>query len=432
MTLTQQQFKDLKQEVVDQSALGVGYFENILEAIPTYALLDAIRDLGDNGWIKATMSDGELLNLLVSESIRSMNYQDFKTVAPYLFSYPKEQREDFFYAQPVTVSREVYEWLQAQSDELFRLKTEVEATRENLEMKIEELETDRLPNGDQVIGLDQKARELLLLRSPETSYIDDWRIEREGLLYDYRQPDNYATQALSYLTATYPEVKQLVREAVLDRDKIDNAIIVDDELLPPETSHLLPSFNTHRDYYNYGQGFSDFKEAFPNYDTYINTIYERHYPTNYGQDFWAMWLLPKYQTAINEQLALHGKELMTYTVGDEEANDNYYLSYLRDLKTETVKEVEDYLEHQVGAYLRGSLGELVMIKLDHIDRERGYDGKGEKTLFVDHYQLWHHREGNLKTVQSLYPQLSRFVPIEQVQKREYDKETRQSSPGLNI
>lgn len=434
MTLTQRQFKDLKQEVTDQSALEVGYFEGILGAIPSYALFEAIREAGDNGWITSQMSDGELQNILVSESIRLMNYQDFKTVAPYLFSYPKNQREDFFYAQPLKVSRQTYEWLQAKADELFSLKAEIKVTRESLERKIEELETDRLPNGDQVIGLDQEAREVLLLRSPETSYIDDWQIAREGLLYDYRQPQNYAVQALSYLTETYPEVKLLVREAVLNRDQIDNAILVDDDLLPEEALHPLPSFETHRDYYDYGQGFPDFHKVFPSYEAYINTIYDRHYPTNYGQEFWAMWLLPNYQSAINEQLALYGKELITYTARDEEANENHYLSYLRDLETETVKEVEDYLEHQVGAYLRGSLGELAVIKLDNIDPELGYNGKAQKTLFVDHYQLWHHREGNLRTVQSLYPQLSRFSPIEQVQKqkREHEKETRPTEPGLGL
>lgn len=429
MTLTPKELKDLKKEVVDYSALEVGYFEGILSALPPYALIEAIRELSSNGWVGSNTEDTELQNMLITEAIKALNYQDFKQVAPYLFSYPKEQREDFFYVQPVEVSRSTYEWLKSQANELFSLKADIEAARESLEAKIEELETDRLPNGDQVIGLDNEARELLLLRSPETSYIDDWQIAREGLLYDYRQSQNYAIQALKRLSENYPEVRLLVREAVLNRDQLDGAIILDDELLPLETLNRSPDFKTHRAYYNYGQSFQAFKEAFPTYDVYVNAIYERHYPTDYGQEFWAMWLLPNYKLAINDHLTVYGKELVTYTTLDNwEDNRVHHLAYLRDLETETSQGVVDYLEHTVGAYLGGRLGELAVIKLDNIDPERGYNGKAEKTLFVDHGQLEVTSRSKLATIQQLHPELGRFTAIEHTK----DKEVRQSSPGLSI
>lgn len=432
MTLNQKQLKRLKKEVEEYSAFEIGYFNGILSAIPPYALIEAIRELSSNGWVGGKTEDTELQNMLVTEAIKALNYEDFKQVAPYLFSYPKDQREDFFYVQPVEVSRSTYEWLKSQANELFSLKADIEAARESLEAKIEELETDRLPNGDQVIGLDNEARELLLLRSPETSYIDDWQIERKGLLYDYRQSQDYATQTLSYLVGAYPEVKLLVREAILNRDKIDQEVFVDEDFFPQEALRSRLTFRSHQEAYFHGKNYGQFREAFPTYAAYIDATYERHYPTDFALGYHAMTLLPNYLQRINDALAVHGKELVTYTARNEESNDVYYLSYLRDLKTEPLPDVIAYLEHTVGAYFRGSLGELAVIKLDNIDPERGYNGKAERTLFVDHYQLWHHREGNLRTVQSLYPQLSRFVPIEHVRKREYEKETRQPSPGLNI
>lgn len=432
MTLRQHELKRLKKEVVDHSALEVGYFEGILSALPSYSLIEAVRSLSSNGWVTPSSSEAELQNLLISEAIKALNYQDFKDVAPYLFSYPKEQREAFFYVQPVTVSRVTYDWLQSQADELFALKEDIKASRESLEAKIEELETDRLPNGDQVIGLDRVAQEILLLRSPETSYIDDWEVERAGLLYDYRQSQNYATQVLNHLTEVYPEVRNLMREAVLNRDKIDQEVLIDEDFFPQEALLSRPSFRSHQEVYRYGKNYGDFREVFPTYEAYIDATYDRHYPTDFGLTSWAMVLLPQYLEQINELLVAHGKELVTHTANDEETNELHFLAYLRDLEKESVAEVLDYLEHTVGAYLRHTLGEVAIIKLANIDPDLGYNGQAEQTFFIDHTQLWHNRDGNLKVVQERYKELERFGSIEQVKTIRQEKGAQNQEPTQRI
>ena len=179
-TLPQKQFKRMKREVEEETARGVGYFEGILEHIPSYPLSEAVKELSLNGWITPKTAIVDVQNMLVTESIKRMNYQDFKEVAPYLFSYPREQREKDLLVRPVEISREYFEELKANAEELFHLKQDLVQVHDRLDAKIQELETDRLPNGDQVIGLDLDAEEALLLRTPENAQVEEWEVYTEG------------------------------------------------------------------------------------------------------------------------------------------------------------------------------------------------------------------------------------------------------------
>ena len=84
-TLPQKQFKRMKRKVEEETARGIGYFEGILEHIPSYPLSEAVKELALSGWITSHTDVIDVQNMIVTESIKWMNYQDFKEVAPIYF-----------------------------------------------------------------------------------------------------------------------------------------------------------------------------------------------------------------------------------------------------------------------------------------------------------------------------------------------------------
>ncbi|HFI0149782.1 TPA: hypothetical protein ACGO3A_001328 [Streptococcus suis] len=430
--LSQRDYKNLKKEVVEESAINVGYFSGIIQALPDYALMDAIRTIALDGWLTMNTEDSTLHNMLVTESIKNLNYQDFKDVAPYLFSYPRDQREADLLVAPVEVSRAYFEELQANAEELFAIKQDVERLNQSIDKKIEELETDRLPNGDLVIGLDMQEEEVLLLRSPDTAYIEDWEITTDGLITDYRSRQSSETQTLNYLIGldNY-EFKTLIRSDVLNRDAIDGFVQVDKDVITEVSPATIPDFRTHRQFYQYAKQFASFREEYGNsYADYIDLTYERDYPTDYGLNFYSQSILQDHLDDFNNLLAQEGKELVLHTATGYSQGDSYELAYIREKDKETLPQVVDYLEHTIGAYYRGSLSELAVIKFENIDVEHGYNGQREALFYIDTDELY---QDKLKQTQARYPELQRFVSPEVAQKQqELDKEVTKESPGRTI
>ena len=78
---TKAQFKSLKKRITEETAVNVGYYTEILSQLPEYALFEAIRvskNIPGN-------SNEELRNIIVTESVKAMSYQDFKEVAGMFF-----------------------------------------------------------------------------------------------------------------------------------------------------------------------------------------------------------------------------------------------------------------------------------------------------------------------------------------------------------
>ena len=78
---TKAQFKSLKKRITEETAVNVGYYTEILSQLPEYALFEAIRvskNIPEN-------SNEELRNIIVTESVKAMSYQDFKEVARMFF-----------------------------------------------------------------------------------------------------------------------------------------------------------------------------------------------------------------------------------------------------------------------------------------------------------------------------------------------------------
>ena len=219
-TLLQKQFKRMKREVEEETARGIGYFEGILEHIPSYPLSEAVKELALSGWITPHTDVIDVQNMIVTESIKWMNYQDFKEVAPYLFSYPREQREKDLLVRPVKISREYFEELQANAEELFHLKQDLLQVNNQLDAKIQELEMDQLPNGDQVIGVDLEAEEVLLLRTSENAQVEEWEVRKDGLITDYRSNLSESAQIVeALLEMKNSEIDTILYEEVINYSK---------------------------------------------------------------------------------------------------------------------------------------------------------------------------------------------------------------------
>ncbi|MDG3142434.1 hypothetical protein MKL29_06180 [Streptococcus suis] len=155
MMLSQKQLKSLKKEVNEESALGVGFLVGIEKAIPDYALYEAIRQLANEGDL-STLRDAELQNRLVTTAIEYMNYQDFKAVAPYLFSYRRADlaKDTLLKATPLPATPSVFDAVKGRGERLFEELETPDALDELL-----------LTNGLTLLAINPKTNELLLVDS---------------------------------------------------------------------------------------------------------------------------------------------------------------------------------------------------------------------------------------------------------------------------
>lgn len=81
---TQKQLKQLKKDIANETAINIGYHTRIMQSLPNYAILDAVRKAAEIGDIKK-MKDAELENIIVTEAVNSLNFQDFKSISKYFF-----------------------------------------------------------------------------------------------------------------------------------------------------------------------------------------------------------------------------------------------------------------------------------------------------------------------------------------------------------
>ncbi len=81
---TKKEIKKLKKEICNVSAINIGYYTSILEKIPSYALIGAIKKI-DAANLTDKQNDKNIENILITESVREMNYQHFKKLTPYFF-----------------------------------------------------------------------------------------------------------------------------------------------------------------------------------------------------------------------------------------------------------------------------------------------------------------------------------------------------------
>lgn len=105
--MNQKTIKGIKREISEDTAINVGFYQGtlatILDKLGTYHLKEALSNQGDLiSSIAQSHSETELENIIVTEMINKMSYQEFKEVASCFFSYRESENEILARNIPIT------------------------------------------------------------------------------------------------------------------------------------------------------------------------------------------------------------------------------------------------------------------------------------------------------------------------------------------
>lgn len=418
--VNQRTYKDLKADISQNTAINIGYYWEVLNEIPGEVLIDTIKEIAMNGWINNNTSEQELRNMLITESVKNMSYQEFKDIAHYFFGFVPDDEAMFQRVQPIEITRENYNYLVEQNKKAFGLERELEELKErenSLENKIDSLETVTIVSEDEVVGIDLEKEELLLLLSPNNVFIDEDIIQDENLITSYRSQDSEEKQTLDYLTERYSEINILEKEYILNSDTYRGLIDVDyydiDEISYDEIP--ISDFSTHKEYYEYAVQFDSFNDKYLSYDDYIlnrfNNIYSREYIPDYAKD-----ILDDKKNEIEKILEEKNKYLVIKEIEGYSQVEKWTLSYLAD-KEQKEEVVETYLENFVGAWYKGSLTELQTISFDSFEKGK-FVGESTEINYINTDILPINNREKLEKIKEVYPHLRQFKSKEEVLNKE--------------
>lgn len=418
--VNQKTYKDLKADISQNTAINIGYYWEVLNEIPGEVLIDTIKEIALNGWINNNTSEQELRNMLITESVKNMSYQEFKDIAHYFFGFVPDDEAMFQRVQPIEITRENYNYLVEQNKKAFGLERELEELKErenSLENKIDSLETVTIVSEDEVVGIDLEKEELLLLLSPNNVFIDEDIIQDENLITSYRSQDSEEKQTLDYLTERYSEINILEKEYILNSDTYRGLIDVDyydiDEISYDEIP--IADFSTHKEYYEYAVQFDSFNDKYLSYDDYIlnrfNNIYSREYIPDYAKD-----IFDDKKNEIEKILEEKNKYLVIKEIEGYSQAEKWTLSYLAD-KEQKEEVVETYLENFVGAWYKGSLTELQIISFDSFEKGK-FVGESTEINYINTDILPINNREKLEKIKEVYPHLKQFKSKEEVLNQE--------------
>ena len=408
--ISKKTYKDIKKEVSLNTAMNVGYYSNVISDIHPRLLTETITELATNGWIKEDTKHEDTMNMLVTESVKKMNYQEFKNIADKFFSFIPDNEAQYQRVQPIEITKENYDYLINNTKKVFGLERELEELKErenSLENKINSLETVTIASEDEVVGINFEKEELLLLLSPNNVFIDEDIIQDKNLITSYRSQDNEEKQILDYLTERYSEINILEKEYILNSDTYRGLIDVDyydiDEISYDEIP--IAAFSTHEEYYEYAVQFDSFNDKYLSYDDYIlnrfNNIYSREYIPDYAKD-----ILNNKQNEIEKILEEKSKYLVIKEVEGYSQDKTWKLGYLAD-KEQKEEVVETYLENFVGAWYKGSLTELQTIPFDSFEKGK-LVGDLSELKYIDMDILPIDEKDRLDMIKAIYPEFNSF------------------------
>ena len=408
--ISKKTYKDIKKEVSLNTAMNVGYYSNVISDIHPRLLTETITELATNGWIKEDTEHEDIMNMLVTESVKKMNYQEFKNIADKFFSFIPDNKAQYQRVQPIEITKENYDYLINNTKKVFGLERELEELKErenSLENKINSLETVTIASEDEVVGIDLEKEELLLLLSPNNVFIDEDIIQDKNLITSYRSQDNEEKQILDYLTERYSEINILEKEYILNSDTYRGLIDIDyydiDEISYDEIP--IADFSTHKEYYEYAVQFDSFNDKYLSYDDYIfnrfNNIYSREYIPDYAKD-----ILNNKKNEIEKILEEKNKYLVVKEVAGYSQDEKWKLSYLAD-KEQKEEVVETYLENFVGAWYKGSLTELQTIPFDSFEKGK-FVGDLSDLKYIDMDILPIDEKDRLDMIKAIYPEFNSF------------------------
>ena len=420
--VNQKTYKDLKADISQNTAINIGYYWEVLNEIPGEGLIDTIKEIALNGWINNNTSEQELRNMLITESVKNMSYQEFKDIAHYFFGFVPDDEAMFQRVQPIEITRENYNYLVEQNKKAFGLERELNELKDkqnSLENKINNVETMIVPSESEVVGIDMKNEELLVLNSPLYSIIEEDLIIDDYLINDYRSRDNGDKQIIDYLRDEYKEIDLLSKEYILDNDTLYGEKLIFSYDIYEIDYDLIDEdqFKTLRDFYDFAKQFESFKEEYPMYPDYVESKYNDiyMYQDNPFNNYSSKILKNKIRD-IQNILSKYNKKLITKDVTGYSQGEEWKLGYLAD-ENQDNKLVEAYLENFVGAWYKGTLARLETIPFESFDRGQ-LVGESTEINYINTDILPINNREKLEKIKEVYPHLRQFKSKEEVLNKE--------------
>ena len=420
--VNQKTYKDLKADISQNTAINIGYYWEVLNEIPGEVLIDTIKEIALNGWINNNTSEQELRNMLITESVKNMSYQEFKDIAHYFFGFVPDDEAMFQRVQPIEITRENYNYLVEQNKKAFGLERELNELKDkqnSLENKINNVETMIVPSESEVVGIDMKNEELLVLNSPLYSIIEEDLIIDDYLINDYRSRDNGDKQIIDYLRDEYKEIDLLSKEYILDNDTLYGEKLIFSYDIYEIDYDLIDEdqFKTLRDFYDFAKQFESFKEEYPMYPDYVESKYNDiyMYQDNPFNNYSSKILKNKIRD-IQNILSKYNKKLITKDVTGYSQGEEWKLGYLAD-ENQDNKLVETYLENFVGAWYKGTLARLETIPFESFDKGQ-LVGESTEINYINTDILPINNRGKLEKIKEVYPHLRQFKFKEEVLNKE--------------
>ena len=194
----------MKKQIVEESALNVGYYESVIPEIIEKIDPDTFFKLMgmDSGeWLLAAAKSkdrAQFQNILVSEAVKHMSYSEFKSIANFFFNYKETNQEVI--ANPLELSDMLFQKIQQQSEQIFA--PDKNETQEAEEPNFEDTKERIL---DDLEKAQSEFRESMVSRTPEAIfdqaskilYVTDSLLEVEAFLDDFNEED-YEDRSYSY------------------------------------------------------------------------------------------------------------------------------------------------------------------------------------------------------------------------------------------
>lgn len=310
--MNQKELKALKNEIMQEGASNVGYYTTIISKITELwpeIIAEFAKEMVLQGAGVATLENPLILNAFVTKAIEKMNYQEFKELAPYFFGYI--QTEEEFLAEPIQITRREYLRFQAEGEQLFEYKH----PKISFEERVRSLTTMLVPKENQVIAYHPTNDTIAILENSEETpepFIDP------GLINDLNDLTPYPTlvarrllESSKALEAYYRKEMQKSQSKEEMREEVS-----EDELLAFVSVKISSTLFE-----------LDAQELLT-----INDILQKETP---------------------------GKELITHLASGYSQGDRWELAYLKEESSPSERsDIIRYLEHEIGAYYRGSLAWL--------------------------------------------------------------------------
>ena len=276
-----------------------------------------------------------------------------------------------------------------------------------------------VPSESEVVGIDMKNEELLVLNSPLYSIIEEDLIIDDYLINDYRSRDNGDKQIIDYLRDEYKEIDLLSKEYILDNDTLYGEKLIFSYDIYEIDYDLIDEdqFKTLRDFYDFAKQFESFKEEYPMYPDYVESKYNDiyMYQDNPFNNYSSKILKNKIRD-IQNILSKYNKKLITKDVTGYSQGEEWKLGYLAD-ENQDNKLVEAYLENFVGAWYKGTLARLETIPFESFDRGQ-LVGESTEINYINTDILPINNREKLEKIKEVYPHLRQFKSKEEVLNKE--------------